>query len=972
MRRWGIRKKVLVVTLIPTLLTTLVLGLFFTYSWVTNIESLLQDRGQSLSRQLAAGSEYGLFTTNRSLLNSLSNALLEEQDVRSITFFDSHRQRLLHTGPGSSDAIPAEDLTTERPHRIFRSDSTLFVTPVYLQDLMIENMLEPDSLSQAPNGTRQTLGWAAVEMAHIRTEKETYKALLISLVLVLGGVILSLIIALKLSRAFTDPVFELNEAVAKLKEGKLDTRVYTGAGPEFEQLESGLNAMAEELSKAQAEMQQNIDQATEDLRETLETIEIQNIELDFARKEALEASRIKSEFLANMSHEIRTPLNGIIGFTELLLKSQLPRQQRDHLSTIRKSSEILLTIINDILDFSKIEAGKLILDRVPFPLRDIVEDVMVMLAPAAHGKNLDLVPLVYNDVPDNIMGDPLRVKQVITNLVNNAIKFTQTGEVVLRASLEDEDKESNRVTLRISITDSGVGLSRAQQQSLFNAFSQADASTARQYGGTGLGLAISKRLVEEMGGKIGLQSELGKGSTFWFTLTSELSGAGDTNAPRDALRGERILYLEQQKTSGLAVEHTLREWGMVVDTVASPGAMQEQVEEAQRSQSGYALAIVGITRHLLNSSQYCGLVRNLELERDCRTLLLTPTLDTHDTPLSGLASGHLTKPICRDALYDELLLLVHGINSGQKTLIEHSPHSPQLAWQPAAGNVPRILAVDDNDANLKLVMTLLNDCRVTAEGASSGFEAISKARNNPFDLVFMDLQMPGMDGVETTSRLRAMDTKSHRTPVIALTAHALADEQERLSRQGFDGYLAKPISSSQLTETIQEYTGYRCEVSPTAHPHMVPEVRDTRKAVRPSTRKLQQDCVSVDESIQLAAGKADLAEELFSMLLEQLSSDADKVRRHWAEGNLEALLECVHKLHGATRYCGVPELRAAANQLETALKCSAPDIAYLKDQLLAGIERLQIWSEQTDWQLLFRQYQEGSVKQSSENTDSLS
>lgn len=955
MRRWGIRKKVLVVTLVPTLLTTLMLGLFFTYSWVNNIESLLKDRGESLSRQLAAGSEYGLFTANRSLLSSLSNALLEEQDVRSITFFGSDGSRLLHTGPGSSDTVQAAELTAEGATRISRQDSTRFVTPVFLQDLMIENMLDPDA-RQTMSGLREPLGWVVVEMSHIRTEKETYKALLISLLLVLAGVLVSLAIAVRLSRAFTHPVFELNAAVAKLKEGKLDTRVYTQAGPEFEQLESGLNAMAEELSKAQAEMQQNIDQATEDLRETLETIEIQNIELDFARKEALEASRIKSEFLANMSHEIRTPLNGIIGFTELLLKSPLPRQQRDHLSTIRKSSEILLTIINDILDFSKIEAGKLILDRVPFQLRDIVEEVMVMLAPAAHAKNLDLVPLVYNDVPDNIMGDPLRVKQVITNLVNNAIKFTQTGEVVLRASLEEEDPESNQVTLRLSITDSGVGLSRAQQQSLFNAFSQADASTARQYGGTGLGLAISKRLVEEMGGKIGLESELGKGSTFWFTLTSELTSTGEAVAPRDALRGERVIYLEQQKTTGLAVEHLLREWGMVVDRVASPGALQEQIEEAQKSQAGYALAIVGITRHLLNSSQYCGLVRTLEIERDCRTLLLTPTLETHDTPLSGLASGHLTKPVCREAFYDELLLLVHGINAGGRASLE-----PELPGRPnVGGQVPRILAVDDNDANLKLVMTLLNDCQLEAEGASSGFEALSKARQKPFDLVFMDLQMPGMDGVETTARLRELDTGNHRTPIIALTAHALAEEQDRLTRQGFDGYMAKPISSGQLTELIHEYTGYVCPGTSVSGRIPVPEVRDTRRALRPSTRKMQQDCVSVDESIQLAAGKADLAEELFSMLLEQVHVDRERVPELWASGQMDQLLECVHKLHGATRYCGVPELRASANRLETAIKCSAPDLEHQKDQLMSAMERLQIWSDQTDWQQLFRERQQAA------------
>ncbi|MEP4574862.1 ATP-binding protein [Marinobacter sp.] len=953
MRRWGIRKKVLVVTLVPTLLTTLMLGLFFTYSWVNNIENLLQDRGESLSRQLSAGSEYGLFTANRSLLSSLSNALLEEQDVRSITFFDSKHNRLLHSGPGSSDDIGKDTLTGEKAVRVTRPDSTVFVTPVYLQDLMIESMLDPDSRQNVGAG-KKPIGWVTVEMSHIRTEKETYKALLISLLLVLGGVLLSLVIALRLSRSFTDPVFELNEAVAKLKEGKLDTRVYTRAGPEFEQLESGLNAMAGELSKAQAEMQQNIDQATEDLRETLETIEIQNIELDFARKEALEASRIKSEFLANMSHEIRTPLNGIIGFTELLLKSPLPRQQRDHLSTIRKSSEILLTIINDILDFSKIEAGKLILDRIPFQLRDIVEEVMVMLAPAAHSKNLDLVPLVYNDVPDNIMGDPLRVKQVITNLVNNAIKFTQTGEVVLRASLEEEDKESNQITLRLSITDSGVGLSRAQQQSLFNAFSQADASTARQYGGTGLGLAISKRLVEEMGGKIGLESELGKGSTFWFTLTSELSSTGEAIAPKDALFGEKAIYLDQQKTTGLAVEHMLREWGMTVELVSSPGAMQEQIEEAQKEQSGYAVAIVGITRHLLNSSQYCSLVRSLELERDCRTLLLTPTLETHDTPLSGLASGHLTKPVCRESLYDELLLLVHGISNRQRQLPDHS-HTINRELPSQSTRVPKVLAVDDNDANLKLVMTLLNDCGVMAEGATSGFEALSKARQHSFDLVFMDLQMPGMDGVETTERLRGLDGTNHRTPIIALTAHALAEEQDRLIQQGFDGYLAKPISNSQLIDIIHDYTGYTCHPGSAGEHLPVPEVRDTRRSVRPSTRNKQADCVSVAESIQLAAGKADLAEELFSMLVEQIHADIDQVPELWNSGNMSELLECVHKLHGATRYCGVPELRAAANQLETALKCSAPDMEYQKEQLLAAMERLQTWSEQTDWQQLFRQ-----------------
>jgi two-component system sensor histidine kinase BarA len=381
------------------------------------------------------------------------------------------------------------------------------------------------------------------------------------------------------------------------------------------------------------------------------------------------------------------------------------------------------------------------------------------------------------------------------------------------------------------------------------------------------------------------------------------------------------------------------------------------VEEAQKEQSGYAMAIIGITRHLLNSSQYCNLVRTLELERDCRTLLLTPTLETHDTPMSGLASGHMTKPVCRDSLYNELLLLIHGI-SQHPVLPDYPTEMPRPE---TSSRAPRILAVDDNDANLKLVMTLLRDCKVDAEGATSGFEAISKARQRPFDLVFMDLQMPGMDGVETTERLREVDGNHHRTPVIALTAHALADEQERLKRQGFDGYLPKPISNSQLEQTIRDYTGYVCQQENYRRQSLVTEVSDIRRPVRPSTRKKQTDCVSVPESIQLAAGKADLAEELFSMLIEQLHTDTQRVESLWSEDQLSDLLECVHKLHGATRYCGVPELRTAANQFETALKRESPDMEYHKDQLVSAMERLLVWSEQTDWQPLFRKQSQNAT-----------
>ncbi|WP_423837058.1 ATP-binding protein [Tamilnaduibacter salinus] len=945
----------MVVTLVPTLLTTLILGSFFTQSWVGNIENLLRDRGQSLVRQLASASEYGMFTGNRNLLGSLANALLEERDVRSITFYNDQGRQLLHNGPRLSIDRTQGDLRKDGMTTLTAEDSSVFIMPVRLQELMLDSMFDMES-GEAPPSAREPVGWVAVEMSHIRTDRERYRALLMSLLMILGGIALNVLIALRMSRSVTDPMFELNSAVARLREGRLDTRVHTHAGPEFEQLESGLNAMAAELNRAQEEMQQNVDQATEDLRETLETIEIQNIELDLARKEALEASRIKSEFLANMSHEIRTPLNGIIGFTELLLKSPQSRQQRDHLSTIRKSSQILLTIINDILDFSKIEAGKLILDHVPMGLRDTIEDVMVMLAPAAHAKHLDLVPLIYSDVPDTVLGDPLRVKQVITNLVNNAIKFTQTGEVVLRISLEAESEESHRLTLRFAVSDTGVGLSRSQQQTLFNAFSQADASTARQHGGTGLGLVISKRLVEEMGGEIGLESELGNGSTFWFTLPTEVAHDTSPTPPRDALRGERIIYLEQQATTGLAVQHLLTGWDVSVDRAESPTDMLQKVNQAQQQGHGYAVAIVGMTRHLLPSEQYRDLFRQLEVEHDCRTLLLTPTLENEETEVTDLASAHLTKPVCRDAFYNDLFFLIHGHDRRDETA---AAEEEALRPAPRAPGDMAVLAVDDNDANRKLVLTLLEDAGVRAEGAANGFDALNRLQEESFDLVFMDVQMPGIDGPETTARLRRQEQGRRHTPVIALTAHALAEERERLLRRHFDGYLSKPVSGQQIRDTLTRFTGYQPDDPPRRR--STRSLTDTQRQLRPSSRSRDLPSMDPEESIRLAAGKVDLARELFSMLLDQVMTDRPVIEEMARAGQTDALLERVHKLHGGTRYCGVPELRQITEKLETAIKRGTDDQQTLTESLLAAMDRLQTWAEETDWEQLLSERQAGNA-----------
>lgn len=965
MRKWGVKTRVMVLALFPAITIALILGVVFTHTQISSIHNLLHERGLSLGRQLATASEYGVFTSNRPLLLSLTNATLEEKDVRAIMILDSFHRSLVHSGPKMLSIINPAKLPTDRVVIEETEDSTLFITPIKLQTPVVDELLDVDTPLPINSDSKSIVGWVALELSHANSTVAKYQTLMTSSLIIILGILVNWLIALRMTRGVIRPIEEVTRAVTEIKEGKLDTRVYSGGGEELLLLEAGINSMAETLSKAHNEMQHNIDQATEDLRETLETIEIQNIELDIARKEALEASRIKSEFLANMSHEIRTPLNGILGFTNLLMKGHLSQHQKDHLVTIKKSSEILLTIINDILDFSKIEAGKLILDRTPLKLREIIEDVMTMLAPTAHSKGLDLVPLIYSDVPNNILGDPLRIKQIITNLVNNAIKFTQSGEVVLRAMLEAQ--KDNSITVKISVSDTGVGLSRVQQQSLFNAFAQADASTARQYGGTGLGLVISKRLIEEMGGEIGLDSELGKGSIFWFTLSTEIASNASPDPKLEALSGERIIYMENQATTGLAVQHMLSNLGVHVKQVDSPVALIKGVIEAQEQRKGFAAAIVGINRHLMASNQYKQLLSELEYNRGCRTLLLTPTLDHHQHSILDMVSAHLTKPVIYQRLYGTLHKLINGDIiepklSGPFTE-EHftDPSTPLLQEVPALSapshtnnshtSVPTILAVDDNDANLKLVEVLIKELGINVVTAASGFEALTKWKLQKFDLIFMDVQMPGMDGIETTEKIRGHEKSGQRIPIVALTAHALAEEKKTLLNKGFDDYLTKPISEQQLQDVIFHRTGYK----PSSQ-NPVDSYDPLPQPIKPSTRARKATCVDIALCIKLAAGKNDLAEELFSMLLEHLVSDIEAIQTHYEDGDHDALLERVHKLHGATRYCGVPELQEAAERMETTLKRKSGDLEGRYEDLIEAIEQVQRWADYNNWQNALREF----------------
>jgi len=784
LKRTTIRTRILLAAILPAITAVVLLSIYFMLEQLKSLDKSLMQRGQAITNQIANAAEYGIFSGNKLILEKLVESVLSEPDVLAVSIKDSDGHIVASGGPASEQ----------------KSGGGQGVT--FEQTIVSRSIGISDFEQSSPQYGPILLGTASLTLSNHSTHLAKQQLLSSGIIISLIALLIGTILALRTSRSVSLPLMRLNKAVSDIDRGKLSTRVATNSSGELGELEQGFNIMASSLENTQKELQRQVEAATRELRHTLEAVEIKNVELDLARKRALQASREKSVFLANMSHEIRTPMNGLLGFIDLLLRTPLNSEQREYTTTIRKSTANLLVIVNDILDFSKIESGTLSIEIQPFDLREALEDSVDLMAPLAHDKGLELVLFIYSDVPLLLSGDSNRIRQILLNLIGNAIKFTEQGSIIIRAMLDETDPASPAIApLRICVTDTGNGLSVEQQSRLFKPFSQLDSSPARQYGGTGLGLYISKRLVEAMNGIIGVESEPGEGATFWFALNCGIQTSQPLHENLQRLsKPIDVVLFEPHPVARLSLRHPLEDWNFKIHEVENK---EELLCSLQADSS--ALVIVSLSAANDKIDSESSLIQEIAAYNIPIIALVNEV--EYDRLITWLQLGacvSLTKPVRREALHNALWKALQLPDADSQPFVDRRK-TPRPVMPKLTGS--RALLVDDNEINRKLTTLQLENLGINVDQAVTGQAAIELACSQRYDLILMDLHMPGMSGLEATAKIRKQSTLNRETPVIAITADVFFGESETLKVDGIDDCLIKPVTEYKLWETIKYWLG---------------------------------------------------------------------------------------------------------------------------------------------------------------------
>ena len=734
---------------------------------------------------------------------------------------------------------------------------------------------------------------------------------LLMALLVLLGLAGSALLSATILRRFIHPLILLARAMQRLTAGEEKVRVHQVSQGEMGELERGFNDMSEHISAINDKLQEEVERSTAELQATLEELEIRNAELDIARKHAIDANRLKSDFLANMSHEIRTPMNGIIGFSDLLSKSLLQPQQSEYVTTIRRSAQSLLRIIDDILEYSSLETGELVLQHQPFRLREVIDTAVQLHAPQAHEKHLELVSLVYSDVPDGLLGDKTRLVQLLSNLLSNAVKFTEHGEVVLRVMLERD--EEGRVGIGFTVSDTGIGIPLKEQELLFEAFHQGSLSAKRVFGGAGLGLSMCQILVDAMGGSIKVSSLPGEGSTFHASISLELDSQSlPAELPQST--GRRAVLVDPHNLSRIVNRNALSELGLAVEEHESINDVSEVCSDECHLVvigSGGTEEQISAGMRLLNEFSALQLP-SMVLVSCTDPVVLQSFRDAG-------AQRCLSKPTPRFAFEEGVrsLLSPSGPGDKQKDNASSPPGDIESPVLPLAGK--RCVAADDSPINLQLLSQYIENMGGTVVPASDGQQALDACRTGEIDIVFLDIHMPNMNGLDAARGIRDLGL-DRSIPLIALTADVAEQNRREVQRAGFDRYLPKPVTEEQLRRAVVRALDNDGEGSDSMEFSPAPASRE--KAPEEGVELPMRD---IEQALRIAGGSEAVADKLYMALLAELPESLQCIHGLYEQGDLGAMWHEVHRLHGAAAVCAVPALHNALNNLQSAIKLEDAD-----------------------------------------------
>lgn len=879
MKDIGIKYQLRLTTFVPVLVVAILFALFYNGQLERNIKRHIARLGEACVRQLLPAAQLALLRDDKRTLQGLIDASTINPEIQALTFYDIKGKVLAYRGSKHSLKHPfilpefSGDYIEQRQISYARVN---FIAPITIPkyNLYIKNQ---NKIVPSPVPADDILGWLSIDIDTQDLIIKQYQMYLVTIFITLLGLLVSLSIHYFLSKRIYLPIARLRRSMKQILRNEFETQIKTSSKGELGTIERGCIHLQKNYLNMVNEMNQYIEIATTDLQKNLEFLEEKNIELSLDKKKAEEKNQQKSAFIANMSHEIRTPMNGVLGFTNVLLETNLSTMQEDYVKTIKSSAQDLLIIINDILDFSKMDAGKLQLDCIPLDIRACVDEVLALQTPNAHKKGLDLIPITNIDVPKTVLGDPLRIKQIISNLVNNAIKFTDHGYVLIQTKIESETEKN--YSLSISISDTGLGIPFEDQTNLFNAFNQADTSIARKFGGSGLGLIICKKLTEHMNGKITFVSEAHKGSTFKVYL--ELEKLKSYEIEKHQLHrfsnlkvicfDENPLYLE-------ALCNILKSWGIQCIEVN----LFQELEQTFKNNSQANMAFINVNQGC--DQQIAHILRKQTLP--CVIISKWPIAD----PFELGAQSFLFKPPNIQKLFDTIQGLLNKENQEDFS----NPELQALRKQFYALKC-KILLAEDNPVNLRLLNALLKsqlsvqeNSMLDIQSAVDGQQAVNACNITRFNAILLDLQMPKLNGIEASRIIRSSSLLNKNTPIIIISAGNTSLSQEELQKEGINLFLQKPVDEGNLIKHLLNLIG-------------------------------QSEDLNIDWKlcVKKVSGNQTLAALFLDEFIAELQNNREQFLQLFKEKNINGLEELAHKLHGACCFSGVPKLQTAVALLES-------------------------------------------------------